>query len=353
MKVDRRALLVAGAAVTGMLPGLRPDRALAADAPGAGLPAGTKGASFPPSSPASALPDVAEVIDLWPGGVAPGLLRPISEEIPERAKPGEPHDRYMTGQSRPRMAVFRPDRPNGAAVMITPGGGYVRVVVDKEGYELAHWLTARGFTVFVLFYRLPGGDEHGWDWASGANAPLCDAQRAMRLIRFHAASLGIDPPRVAAMGFSAGGHVCADLAARFGETVYAPVDEADNHSARPICAAPCYPVISMHLPVGHSQSRRQLLGPDISRAAEDAHTPSQHIPANPPPHFLLHAEDDPVVNPLNTLMLRDALKARGAKVETHLFEVGGHGFGLRGTVGKPVAIWPELWLNWARTTGLV
>ncbi|WP_068090077.1 alpha/beta hydrolase [Novosphingobium rosa] len=348
MKLDRRTLLVAGAAA-----GAMPAQALALNAPGAGLPAGGKGASFPPSSPASALPDVTEVIDLWPGGVGPGLLRPLTEEIPDRMKPGEPHDRYITGQSRPRMAVFRPKQPNGAAVLIAPGGGYVRVVVDKEGYELARWMAERGFTAFVLVYRLPGGDAHGWDWASGADTPLCDAQRAMRLIRYHAPAFGIEPNRVAAMGFSAGGHVCSDLAARFDAKVYAPVDDADRHSARPICAAPCYPVMSMHLPVGHSESRKQLLGPNTSQAFEDAHTPSQNLPANPPPHFLLHAEDDKVVNPLNTLMLRDALKAKGARVETHLFEQGGHGFGLRGAVGLPVAIWPQLWLNWAQTTGLL
>jgi acetyl esterase/lipase len=353
MKVDRRTMLVAGAATAGLPLGLMPDRGLALAAPAPGLPAGTKGASFPPFSPASALPDGVEVIELWPGGVAPGLLRPLAEQIPERARPGEPHDRYMTGQTRPRMAVFRPQNPNGAAVLITPGGGYVRVVVDKEGYEMARWLAERGFTAFVLFYRLPGGDQHGWDWASGADTPLCDAQRAMRLIRFHAAAFGVEPARVAAMGFSAGGHVCADLAARFAAPVYAPVDEADQHSARPLCAAPCYPVISMHLPVGHSQSRRQLLGPDTSPAAQDAHSPDQNIPANPPPHFLLHAEDDQTVDPRNTLQLRAALRARGARVETHLFEQGGHGFGLRGTVGKPVAIWPQLWLDWARTTGLL
>ena len=348
MDLDRRTLLVAGA-----MAGAMPAQALAMKAPGSGVTGGGTGISFPPSSPASALPDVSEVIDLWPGGVAPGLLRPLTEEIPDRMKPGEPHDRYMTGQSRPRMAVFRPKQPNGAAVLITPGGGYVRVVVDKEGYELARWMTERGFTAFVLFYRLPGGDAKGWDWASGADTPLCDAQRAMRLIRHQAPAFGVAPARVAAMDFSAGGHVCSDLAARFDAKVYAPVDEADHQSARPICAAPCYPVMSMHLPEAHGGSRDKLLGPKTDKAVEDAHTPSQNLPADPPPHFLLHAEDDKTVNPLNTLMLRDALKAKGARVETHLFEKGGHGFGLRGTVGLPVAIWPQLWLNWAQTTGLL
>lgn len=348
MDLDRRTLLVAGAVA-----GAMPAQALGRTAPGPGLPAGGKGATFPPSSPASALPDVAEVIDLWPGGVAPGLLRPLTEEIPDRMKPGEPHDRYITGQSRPRMAVFRPKQPNGAAVMISPGGGYVRVVLDKEGYELARWMADQGFTAFVLLYRLPGGDGKGWDWASGADTPLCDAQRAIRLIRHHAPAFGIDPRRVATMGFSAGGHVCSDLAARFDARVYTPVDDADSQSARPFCAAPCYPVMSMHLPEAHAGSREKLLGPNTGKAFEDAHTPSQNLPADPPPHFLLHAEDDKTVNPLNTLMLRDALKAKGVRVETHLFEQGGHGFGLRGTVGKPVAIWPQLWLNWVKSVGLV
>jgi acetyl esterase/lipase len=245
------------------------------------------------------------------------------------------------------MVVFRPDRPNGAAVLLTPGGGYRWVVVDKEGYEMARWLAARGFTAFVLFYRLPGEG-----WASGADTPLADAQRAMRLIRHRARAFAIDPERVAAMGFSAGGHVCADLAARFAASVYRPVDGADRLSAKPQCAALIYPVVSMDPAIAHAGSRQLLLGANPSPELEVAHSPDRNLPADAPPHFLLHAEDDDTVPVDNSLRLRLALAARKVPVEMHLFASGGHGFGLRKAVGKPIEIWPELWRNWARTAGL-
>lgn len=292
------------------------------------------------------LPQPAETIDLWPAG-APGMpTRPPMEQVTERSSDELVTDRAVLGITRPRMAVFRPDRPNGAAVLLTPGGGYRHVVVDKEGYEFARWLAARGFTAFVLFYRLPGDG-----WAAGPNVALSDAQRAMRLIRHRSADFAIEPERVAVMGFSAGGHVCADLATRFAARTYEPVDEADRLSARPFCAAPIYPVVSMRTGVTHPGSREFLLGKSPSAAAEAAHSPDRNVPADAPPHFLLHAEDDDVVPVENTLLLRAGLRARNVPVETHLFQHGGHGFGLRKTVGKPVDAWPELWRAWARSIG--
>ena len=245
------------------------------------------------------------------------------------------------------MAVFRPDRPNGAALLLMPGGGYRHVVVDKEGYEMARWAAARGFTCFVLFYRLPGEG-----WAAGPDVALSDAQRAMRLIRHRARDYAVDPERVSAMGFSAGGHLCADLAARFAARTYEPVDEADTLSAKPHSAAPIYPVMSMDPAVTHAGSREKLLGPNPTAALEAAHSPDRNVPADAPPHFILHAEDDAAVPVENALLLRAALKATGIPVETHLFAQGGHGFGLRNTIGKPVEAWPELWRAWARTVGL-
>jgi acetyl esterase/lipase len=293
------------------------------------------------------LPQPTETIDLWPKG-APGMpSTPLTEIVNERSTDAQLTDRAVFGISRPRMAVFRPTRPNGAAVMITPGGGYKWVVVDKEGYEMGRWLAARGFTVFVLFYRLPGEG-----WAAGPDVVLQDTQRAMRLIRHRAASFGIDRKRVAAMGFSAGGHACADLAVRFAAQVYAPVDKADTLSARPFVAAPIYPVQSMSLPVAHPGSRTLLLGTSPTPEMERAHSPFLNVPANAPPHFLIHAEDDDVVPVENSLLLRAALRDRKIPVETHLFTHGGHGFGLRKAVGKPVQAWPELFLAWAKTQGL-
>ena len=313
---------------------------------GAVLASAAFGQTAPPATgtPGPArLPDPTETIELWPNG-APGMpATPPVETVNERSKDPSFHDRAVFGTTRPRLAVFRPEKPNGAAVMITPGGGYRWVVVDKEGYELGRWLSARGFTVFVLFYRLPGEG-----WAAGPNVALSDAQRAMRLIRHRAGDFGVDPERIAAMGFSAGGHLCADLLTRFATRTYDPVDAADALSARPAAAAPIYPVISMTAPTAHAGSRELLIGKNASVELERAHSPHLNVPADAPPTFLVHAEDDGAVPVENALLLRAALRAKGVAVDTHLFSRGGHGFGLRNTTGKPVAVWPELFVGWAK-----
>jgi acetyl esterase/lipase len=293
------------------------------------------------------LPEPDETIDLWPSGAPGAPDRPLVETVEERSTDAEVSDRAVWGISRPRMVVFRPRLPNGSAVLAMPGGGYRWVVVDKEGYEIARWLSGRGFTVFVLFYRLPGEG-----WKAGPDVALADAQRAIRLIRSRARDYGILPERVAAMGFSAGGHVCADLATRFAFKTYDPVDPADRLSARPDIAAPIYPVQSMTSPLAHAGSRELLIGKDASPALEAAHSPALNVGRDTPPCFLVHAEDDPTVPVENSLLFRAALKQAGVPVETHLFTHGGHGFGLRRAMGKPAEIWPELFLAWARSQGL-
>lgn len=330
MTIDRRSLIVAGLA-TG----------LTARA-GAQTPPPVAVGALPPG-----LPQPSETIDLWPAGAPGWPAKPLTETVNERSTDALVTDRAVFGITRPRMAVFRPDRPNGAAVLITPGGGYRWVVVDKEGYEMARWLTARGFTAFVLFYRLPGEG-----WAAGPDVSLADAQRAMRLIRHRARDFAIDPERVAAMGFSAGGHVCASLSTRFAAKVYQPVDAADRLSAKPHSAAPIYPVVSMDPAIAHPGSRELLLGKTPTSEQEALYSPDRQVPADAPPHFLLHAEDDDAVPVENTLRLHAALKARSIPVEMHLFANGGHGFGLRKAIGKPVEAWPDLWRAWARTVGL-
>lgn len=282
-------------------------------------------------------------VPLWPGmdPAAPGAAN-----VFERPSPAF-RDRAVDRIKAPWLAGFRAASPNGAAMLIMPGGGYERVVVDKEGFELAAWLTARGIAAYVLYYRLPGEG-----WADASNVPLADAQRAMRLIRARAAADKVDAARVGAIGFSAGGHLCADLATRHMRQLYKPVDAADALDARPAIAAPIYPVVSMDPAIAHMGSRAKLLGANPSAEAELEHSPDRQVSAATPPCFLCHAEDDGTVNPDNTLRLRAALKAAGVAVETHLFEDGGHGFGLRLSEGKPVAAWPELFLSWARSKGL-
>ena len=284
-----------------------------------------------------------ETIDLWPQGAPGAPPRLPVEAIVERSTDPAYRDRFVSGINRPRMAVFRPARPNGAAVLIMPGGGYARVVIDKEGYEMARLLAARGVTAFVLFYRLPNEG-----WAAGPDTPLSDAQRAMRLIRHRAARYGVDGNKLCAMGFSAGGHLCADLLTRFGARVYAPIDAADRHSARPDLAALIYPVVSMTLPTAHAGSRRNLIGEDAPPERERAYAPHENATAQAPPTFLLHAEDDASVPVENSLLLRAALLAKKVPVETHLFPDGGHGFGLRLARGKSVEGWEELFLAWLR-----
>ncbi|WP_310021105.1 alpha/beta hydrolase [Croceicoccus sp. BE223] len=249
---------------------------------------------------------------------------------------------------RPRLALFRPRGANtGAAVVIAPGGGYRHVVVDREGFEMASWLADRGIAAFVLFYRLPGDG-----WADGADVALVDAQRAIRFVRERNAEFALDPDRVAMIGFSAGGHLCADLAARFAQPLYVPVDAADQLSARPFCAAPIYPVVKMSGPDAHAGSRLRLLGPEPTIEDERRHAPHLNVTGDTPPHFIVHAEDDSAVPIGNALSLRAALVQAGVPVDTHLFASGGHGFGLGRAAGLPVAIWPEIWLAWARGIGL-
>jgi len=286
-------------------------------------------------------PDPTEAIELWPG-LPPGAPAKLPVEgVHERSTDPAYNDRYVVGTSRPRLVVFRPAKPSGGAVLITPGGGYVRVVVDKEGYEMARWFASRGITALVLFYRLPGDG-----WTSGPDTPLQDAQRAMRLIRASAADYGVDPKRVTAMGFSAGGHVCASLLTRFNAAVYQPVDAADRLSARPDGAAPIYPVISMSAPTAHEGSRDLLLGKAAPAEIERKYNPALNVPTDAPPTFLTHAEDDPVVPVANTLMLREGLLAAKVPVETHLYPEGGHGFGLRLSKGHSVEGWENVLWAW-------
>lgn len=312
-----------------------------------GLAGTARAQTAPPATAASphlAVAEPTETIDLWPNGAPGAPARLPVETVRERSADPAYNDRYVFGISRPRMAVFRPEQPNGAAALIIPGGGYNWVVIDKEGYELARLLATQGVTAFVLFYRLP---HEGW--AAGPDVALSDAQRAMRLIRSHP---GLDPERVCAIGFSAGGHLCADLLTRYGDHTYERVEPADGLSDRPTAAALIYPVVSMTAPTAHAGSRRNLIGENASPDRERAHSPHLKVHTGCPPCLLLHAEDDSSVVVENTLLMRAALRGQSVETETHLFPDGGHGFGLRLARGKSVEHWPRLFTAWAKRKGL-
>jgi len=300
------------------------------------------------ATPALAQPaaDPAEIVKLWLGR-PPGALAVLPrEQIVDRVKTSGFQDRFVTGVGEPLMTVFRPAKPNGAACLIAPGGGYIRVVIDKEGFEIARRLAAAGVTCFVLRYRLPAEG-----WATPWDVPLQDAQRAMRLIRAGAARYAIDPARVVALGCSAGGHVAASLATGHGRAVHPPVDDADRLSARPDLSALLYPVIDMALPYAHTGSRTSLLGARPDPGMEAAYSPHRQVTPDTPPTFLVHAADDTSVPVENSLSYLAALRAAKVPAEAHIFEEGGHGFGIHLARGKPAHAWPDLFLAWAARRG--
>lgn len=316
MTLDRRALLSASLA----------------------LPFASAAAKEAWTRPAGLAPDAS--VALWPEGhikPPPSLI----EQVVQRSDDPNASDRMLEKITRPRLDIFRPTKPNGGAVILAPGGGYRYVVIDKEGYELARWLQTRGVTVYVLFYRLPGDG-----WANGADVPLADAQRAVRLVRSRAGVDQVDPARVAFGGFSAGGQVATSLLTRFDAKVYDPVDAVDALPARPDALAAIYPVVSMDPAIAHAVSREKLIGANPDAAREKLYSPERNVRADQPPLWLLHAEDDSVVKIENSVRLREATRGVSAACEAHFFERGEHGFGLMKTTGLPVAIWPELLWNW-------
>ena len=289
--------------------------------------------------------DPAETIRLWPGAAPGGGRVNVTPRVVERSPDPAFHDRFAQYTTEPILTVLRPTRPNGAALLLIPGGGYKWAVVDKEGLDVARVFAAAGVTCFVLRYRLPGDG-----WAAGPDAPLQDAQRAMRLVRARAAADGLDPARVAVLGASAGGHLAGMLTART-DAAYAATDAADAGSFRPDLSILLYPVATMADPFVHAGSRRELLGEVPTAEAIGRYSLERMDWSGAPPVFLLHAMDDAAVPVENSLGLLAALRRAGVPAETHLFEEGGHGFGIRLIEGRPAAVWPELASAWARRHG--
>ena len=288
-----------------------------------------------------------QALSLW-SGLPPGTPADLVPEIIERsAVPFRP-DRAIHGITDPSLTVMLPDRPNGTSVIVAPGGSYLRIVLDKEARELAEVLLPRGVTVFLMTYRLPG-EGH----ANAADAPLADAQRAVRLVRQHAAGWGLDPDRIGFIGFSAAGHMGASLATGFGRPVYTPVDAADTLSARPDFTALVYPVVSMEDGIAHEGSRTALLGAGPSEAVKRAYSPDLHVGADTPQTFLLFADDDPSVDAENAVRFYSALHRARVPAELHVFRDGGHGFGIREVQELPARVWPDLLAGWLERIGMI
>ncbi len=313
---------------------------------GLGLAAGVLAASGP--ALAAHGRTAQQRIPLWPRGAPEPAPAGLSETLTERSSDPAVRDRALKGVVEPRLELFRPRRANGAAIIAVPGGGYRHMAWDKEGLEIAQWFAGRGIAGFALAYRLPHDG-----WAGGADTPLADAQRAVRLVRANAAAWGIEPARIAVVGFSAGGHLVANLAAQFDHPVYPAQDVADRQSARPDLVAPIYPAIMIDRLWGALPPGESLFGKAMDAASAARHSPHLNVRDTAPPHFLVHAEDDPLVGPEHSLALRAALKARRIATETHLYANGGHGFGIRHARGLPLADWPERLLAFGRSTGWI
>lgn len=290
-------------------------------------------------------------IPLW-SGVAPGsegvqLTETLTERSPD---PAAFMDRAVTGIASPYLTVYLPARPNGTSLVLAPGGGYIRVVLDKEGIEIAEWLNTLGVTVFVLMYRLPG-EGH----AERSKVPLQDAQRALRLVRANAAAWGLAANKVGAMGCSAGGHVIGSLATLFERPVYAPQDAADAQSARPDFVSLLYPVLTMDPRWAHVGSREKLLGVEgaAPAALEREWSCEAQVGPDTPPCFIAHAADDASVPVQNALVFHQSLLQQNILAALHVFESGGHGHGIRLAKGHPTEAWTGLFEAWLRQRGLI
>ena len=281
---------------------------------------------------------------IWPG-VAPGgeKVTEAEQEIP-RSPTGPKDDTAFLHVRTPTIAHIAPAKPNGAAILLIPGGGYLRVAIGNGGRALLQFFADRGYHAYLLKYRLPGDP-----WAAGPDAPLQDAQRALRLIKAEAKGNGVAVDRIGVMGFSAGGHLAAMLAYRT-DTTYQPVDAADALPLGVRAAGLLYPVALMGTPGAHKGSQDQLLGKaptaeQALRARTDA-----RIGANSPPTFVAHAIDDKVVSVDNGLALLAALRWSKRPAEAYFPEIGGHGFGVM-LDGQP-APWTNLFFAFARRHGL-
>jgi acetyl esterase/lipase len=288
--------------------------------------AGAHAAPWQPSPGHTQLP-------LWPGKVPDAVPVPGPETVanvePAKYIAGRTYA-YVRNVSTPTMTVYSPKQTNtGAAVVVFPGGGYNVLAIDLEGSEACDWLASRGITAVLLKYRVPCavvGPHRDCPTA------LQDAQRAMSLVRSHAAEWHIDPHKIGVLGFSAGGHMVASISTHE-ERIYPPVDAADRESWRPDFAVALYP--------GHLATRGgRILNSDI------------HVTARTPPTFLVQAQDDPIDPVENSIVYYSALQQAGVPAELHVFEKGRHGFGLRRTK-LPITRWPELMEAWLHTIGVL
>jgi acetyl esterase/lipase len=299
-------------------------------AAGAMLAGAVDAAFAAPQIPATA------TIPLWPEGVPdakPGLG-------PEHVDDGR-----VANVSEPTLTMYGPavDRPNGSAVIICPGGGYVRLSTAREGEQYAAWLGTLGITSFVLKYRMQ---------EFGHPAPLRDVLRAVRLVRSQAARYHIRPDRIGVMGSSAGGHLAASAGTLYDHPLGRTGADLDRVSARPDFLVLMYPVITMDGPAVHAGSRKALLGANPSAADVKLMSVEQQVTAATPPTLLIHTQEDQTVPVENSILFYQALTRARVPAEMYLFEHGSHGMGMRAGLGT-ASDWPKRAEEWLKARGLL
>jgi acetyl esterase/lipase len=290
------------------------------------LSACAQASGWPPPANLTTLP-------LWPNG-APGA--PLKTTGPE-ADTTTAKDNLIAGKplirlgnvTVPTLTVYPPKTPNtGAAIVVFPGGGYNILAIDLEGTEVCAWLNSAGITCVLVKYRVPGTGPY-----PKSDAALQDAQRAMGIVREHAAEWHIDPKRVGVLGFSAGAHLSAAISTHYNKRLYDPIDAADQLSCRPDFAIVVYP--------GY-----------LAIADKDfAPNPDINPTADTPPTFIVQAEDD-TVHVENAVVYFMQLKKAKVPAELHIYTEGGHGYGLRRTK-LPVTTWPQTAQTWLHTIGVL
>ena len=263
---------------------------------------------------------------LWPNG-APGALG--SED-----------------SDKPSLTIFLPvkNQANGTGVIVCPGGSYTALADNHEGRQVANWLNSLGIAAFVLKYRLGPRYHHPIE--------LGDGQRAIRLVRTHAAEYGIAADRVGVMGFSAGGHLAATMGTHFDDGNAADPDPVQRAGSRPDFLVLGYPVISFTTAYTHQGSLHNLLGNTPDPKLMQNLSNELQVTAQTPPTFLFHTTEDKTVPVENSVLFYLALRKAGVSAEMHIFERGPHGVGL--ALRDPaLGMWPELLRNWFRARGLL
>ncbi|MBO0357517.1 alpha/beta hydrolase [Hymenobacter sp. BT186] len=245
---------------------------------------------------------------------------------------------------QPTLTVFRAakEKANGTAVIICPGGGYARLAIDHEGYDVAKRLNEMGVTAFVLKYRLPNDQSQ----PDKSIAPLLDAQQAIRLVRQRATEFNINPARIGLMGFSAGGHLASTAGTHFAKPVG---DDKTNTSVRPDFLMLLYPVISFSDSLMHGGSRTNLIGSNPPADQVKLYSNELQVTTQTPPTFLVHAADDKTVKVQNSLRFYEACLYHKVPAEMHLYPQGGHGFGMNNKTTKDN--WTDRLQNWMDANG--